>query len=200
MSISTYTELQSAVADWAARADSTFTGRATDFIRLGEERIWRDLRVSQMIATTTLTIPGGSNSVALPTNWVEFKRITSADQDRIEYIDADTLQELNEWGDPTKYSIEGGNLLYGQTPTSNLPLTARFYTRADYLSVTPTNWLLTAYPSVYLYASLLEAMVFLKNSAKAGEYGTLYDKAIDSVETSDRAAMVSGSRLRMRAR
>lgn len=200
MSISNYTELQTAVADWAARGDSSFTGRAADFIRLGEERIWRDLRVSQMILTSALTIPGGSNSVALPSNWLEFKRITSAGQDRIEYLDAETLQEHLEYGDPTKYSIEGGNLLYGQTPSADLELTARYYARADYLSVTATNWLLTASPSVYLFSALLESAVFLKNSAKAGEYGTLYEKAIEAIESSDRAAMASGSRLRIRPR
>lgn len=200
MSIANYSELQTAVLGWSARADSSFTAKVPDFIRLGEERIWRDLRVSQMVTTTTLTILAGTKSVALPTNWLEFKRITSATQDRIEYVDADTLTELDSWGDPTKYSIEGGNLLYGQTPSSNLDLTARYYAQADYLSGTSTNWLLTKYPSVYLYAALLEGAIYAKNSAKAGEYGTLFDKAMAEVETADKTAMSSGSRLRIRTR
>lgn len=200
MSLSNYTELQTAVADWAARSDSKFTGRAADFIRLGEERIWRDLRVSQMIQTATLTIVGGTNSVALPADWLEFKRITTATQDRLEYVDPETLQEFDSYGEPTKYSIEGRSLFYGQTPTADLDLTARYYSMPGYLSDTSTTWLLTAFPSVYLYASLLEGAIFVKNSAKAGEYGTLYDRAINGVQDADRAAMSSGSRLRIRTR
>lgn len=195
-----YDALVLAIKDWAARGDQTFGNRVPQFIRLAEERIWRDLRVSQMLLTTTLVIPSGTNAAPLPINWLEFKRITGADQPRIEFVSADTLQEFVRYGDPTKYSIEGGEFLYGQTPGTDLPLTARYYARSDYLSISPTNWLLSSAPSVYLWASLLEGSVFLKNPARVAEYGTLYAKAIEAMETADRAAMSSGSRLRIRPR
>jgi hypothetical protein len=42
----------------------------------------------------------------------------------------------------------------------------------------------------------LEASVFVKNTAKIAEFGSLLDKAIDAATDSDRAAQISGGALR----
>lgn len=201
MSISNYTDLQTAVQGWMVRGDQLVIARIPDFIRLGEERIGRRLRVSGMVSLpVTLTIIAGQNWVALPADWLEFKRITSAAEPRIEYMAPDALADLPLCGNPRAYSIEGNRLLYGQTPNADLPLTVKYYQRPPLLSITASNWLLAASPSVYLYAALIEGAMFVKDSAKAGEWGTLFDKVVDELEGSDRAAMASGSRLRIQRR
>lgn len=202
MPFSTYAELKTSVQAWMARGDSLVIDRIPDFIRLGEERINRDLRVSDMIAAPiTLTIVAGQNWVALPADFLEFKRIRSDAEPRIEYMSPDALEDLEPCGDASKYSIEGRRLLYGQTPDADLPLAARYYAQIPVLDdSTATTWLLEKAPSVYLYASLIEGALFTKNSKAAGEWGSLYDKAIAALQGTDEAAAVSGSTLRMQRR
>lgn len=201
MAFSNYTELKASVQAWLARGDSLVIDRIPDFIRLGEERFGRKLRVSGMVSLpTTLTIVAGQNWVALPDDWLAFKRIRSAAEPRIEYMAPDALDDLPPAGDASKYSIEGRRLIYGQTPTANLALTVKYYQRPPYLSITPTTWLLADSPSIYLYAALIEGALFTKNSAKVGEWGTLFDKAVAEAQSVDEAAMISGSALRLQRR
>lgn len=202
MALSTYLELKTSVQAWLVRNDALVVNRIPDFIRLGETRIGRKLRVSGLVSLpTTLTITAGQNWVALPADWLAFKRIYSAAESRIEYMAPDALEDLPPRGDASKYSIEGRRLIYGQTPSANLPLTVKYYARLPRLAVdTDTNWLLTESPDIYLYAALLEGAMFIKDSAKAGEWGTLFDKAVADAQSTDDAAMISGSALRMRRR
>lgn len=201
MALDNYSALKTSVQAWLARGDSLVIDRIPDFIRLGEERIGRRLRVSGMVSLpTTLTIPAGQNWVALPTDWLAFKRVRSAAEPRIEYMTPDALEDLPPAGDASKYSIEGRRLLFGQTPGTDLALTVRYYQRPPYLQDATSTWLLTEAPSVYLYAALVEGAMFVKNSAKAGEWGTLFDKAVDELQSADEAAAISGSVLRVQRR
>lgn len=204
MAISTYAELKSAVQYWTGRGDSKVISRIPDFIRLGEERIFysgeRLLRVSDMITVLSpFTIAAGTNYAALPADWLQFARVRSDAQPLIEYMSPDALEDLPSPGSETAYTIEGRRFIYGQTPSVSLNLTARYYARPAYLTAdADTNWLLTKAPSVYLYAALLEFALFVKDSNRAGEWGTLLDKAITGLESGDAAAMVAGGRLRQR--
>lgn len=200
MALSSYTDLQDAVKDWASRFDTTVSNRVPDFIRLGEERLWQRVRAQWGIEHTTLTIPANQNWVALPAGWLEFKRIKSAAESRIEYMSADALEDLPPPGDATKYSIEGGRLIYGQTPAADLVLTTKYYKMPGLLATSGTTWLLERAPSIYLYAALIELAIFTKNPERTAEYGALLDKAIENFQSADEASLVSGSRLRMRVR
>lgn len=197
-SFTTYAGLVTAVADWAARGDPAFTARVPDFIALGEARIWRRLRVSDMIVSTTLAVPGGQNYVAVPADWLAFKRVSySANgRTRVEYLPPDQLADLPVTGDQTKYTVEGRRLIYGQTPGSTLNLAVRYYQHPGFLQTVTTTWLLTKAPATYLYAALIEGALFVKNSAKAGEWGTLLDKELSELDSQDKAALIGDGRLR----
>lgn len=198
MALATYSDLVAAVNEWAARGNTSFTSRTADFIALGEARIWKRLRVSDMVAASTLVVPAAQNWVALPADWLAFKRVRSSTEGLIEYLPADQIDDLvSGTGDASKYSVEGRRLIYGQTPTANLTLSIRYYQHPGAVATaTPVPWLLTKSPGAYLYAALLESALFVKNSAKAGEWGTLLDKELADLDSADRAAMVSGGRLR----
>jgi hypothetical protein len=201
MAIDTYAGLQDSVKGWLARNDQLVIARIPDFIRLGEERIGRKLRVSGMVAPAALTIPANQNYVALPTDWLAFKRIRSATRPRIEYMSPDALESLPPSGDDSKYSIEGGLLLYGVTPIADTALDIRYYQRPPYLAASgDTNWLLTSAPSLYLYAALAEAQMFLKNPDGAAQWGSMFEKTATEMQGIDEAAMISGGRLRMSPR
>jgi hypothetical protein len=199
VSFNSYAALKASVQLWLARNDILVTGTIPDFIRLGEERIAGKLRVSQMVVRTTLVVPAASNYVALPTDWLGFKQVGSLDYPQIEYMPTGDLLNLPGSGRADRYSIEGGKLYFGQTVTAPLTLNIAYYQAVPLLSVlgaAGSTWLLLKAPSVYLYATLIEAALFVKKADKAEEWGMLMDKACDALETQDAAAMISGSTLR----
>src|SRR5687767_15309237 len=69
MSISTYAELQTAVANWINRSD--LTSYVPDLIMLGEKRIYRELRIRAM--ETALSSAISSGVLAVPSDYVDLK-------------------------------------------------------------------------------------------------------------------------------
>lgn len=217
MTIANYSDLQNAVKDWANRMDSSVSARVQDFIRLGEDRIWLTnpngvVRSQRGITRATLTIPAGVNYVALPTDWLQFKRITlpnvpaldGSNANVVEYMSPDLLEDLAPPGNANAYSVEGGLLLYGLPQSSGgavQPLTCRYYAHPGNLgsgSAAVSTWLLALAPSIYLYAALLEASIYVKKTDKIGEFGSLLDKAIDGFMSTERAANQPAGRPRYR--
>jgi hypothetical protein len=101
---------------------------------------------------------------------------------------------------PTHYSIEGDELLVYPTPDDSLSLDCTYYAKLPALAENSTNWLLTKYPQIYLYATLVSASQFLKDNAGADYWGNLYAQAVAVAKASDVRAMSSGSPLRIRPR
>lgn len=197
MSLANYADLQLSVKDWLARFDSTVSNRVPDFIRLGEERIWNRVRLSPGVEPLSgLVVGAGTNYGTLPTNFLAFKRLSTSRYPTIDYMTPDALARLPLPGRGDRYTIEGGRLYLGETGAAPVTLTGAYYKHPGYLSDAGTTWLLVRWPSIYLYAALLEASLFLKNSARVGEFGTLLDRAIEGADSSDRAAMISGGPLR----
>ena len=66
-----YTSLQATIADYLARSD--LTAQIPEFIRLGEERLRRDLRIRQMIKVATTTLTTGDSTVEIPSDFLRMK-------------------------------------------------------------------------------------------------------------------------------
>src|SRR5215471_6767496 len=111
MSITTYSELQTAVATWLDRAD--LSANAADFITLFEAAANRRLRVRDMLSAAMLTPIGGD--AALPADYLEWKRLTWTGRRRraLAYVDPDYLQfayPAEPAGPPDVFTIEGAGL------------------------------------------------------------------------------------------
>ena len=197
MAISNIVELQAAVAEWMNRPQ--LAPKVPDWITLAESRIAKTLRVSRMIASASLPTVIDQRGVDLPAGWLEFKAVT-VDGSPIDYMPADQLYARNASSPNTMYSIEGGQLLLGPIPGAVFNVDIRYYKRLDALENSSTNWLLQDHPDVYLYGALIEGALYVKNQNEAGQWGTLFDKAIAEVTSADRAAAISGSLLRIRSR
>lgn len=158
MSISTYAELKTAIANWLARDD--LTDYIPDFITLFEATANRRLRVRQQIASTDLTPSGGAAS--LPSDFLTWRRVAWQGSTPLEldYADPVWLRSAypgTESGTPKFFSIEGSNLIIRPTDTTTVQLL--YYEKIDALSGT-LNWLFSAHPDLYLFGSLAEAQGF----------------------------------------
>jgi hypothetical protein len=183
MSITTYAELKTAVANWLARADQT--DRIPEFVALCEDRIAQDTRIRIRAMETSSDITINAQTEALPTGFLQLRRL---------YLNSDPIADLpfcapglfwtrygvNESGSPEFFTIEGDDLVFAPTPTTAVTGKLLYYKRFTALSAdNDTNWLLTNARGLYLYGTLLEAAIFRGDDADTLKFSTLYDDMAD---------------------
>jgi hypothetical protein len=65
-------------------------------------------------------------------------------------------------------------------------------------SETGTNWLLSAYPNIYYYGSLLEAAPYLRNDDRIAVWDSQYEKMAEQIKISNDRGQFSGAPMKMR--
>jgi hypothetical protein len=202
MAISTYSELQTAVANWLDRDD--LAARIPEFIVLCEARFNRSLRIRAM-ETLDISVDtvGGTSTVALPTGYVQMRDISliTSPITQLQYLTPEIMNRLNAGsltGKPETYTIIANNILFGPTPDSAYDISMLYYKTFDALTdAAPTNWVITNAPDVYLYGTLLEAEPFLMNDQRVQLWATALTQSITTLQEQDNKDRHSGSALRV---
>lgn len=189
MTIQTYSDLQSAINDWLVSPGADVTARVPDFIMLFETVVNRRLRIRLQEATISLTPSGGV--ATLPSDYLSWRRVTwTGNRPReLEYVHPSYLHALFPTlpqGDPRYFTIEGQNLTLA--PSDNTALTFDYFQKVVGLSdASPSNWLLAAYPDIYLFGALAEAYAYRKDSDNMALWGGRRDAVFDEIEKLDSA-------------
>lgn len=182
MTISTYAELQSAIANWLARDD--LTAYIPDFITLFEAAAARRLRVRLQESTTSLTPSSGVATV--PSDYLGHRRVTwtGSPIHELSYVPPPIYSGYLESGSgvPTVYTIEGSNLRVA--PSDDTALTFDYYAKTAAVSGS-LNWLFTNHPDAYLFGSLCEANAFNKDVDAAGLWKARRDEIFDEINRRD---------------
>jgi len=202
MAISTYSELQTAVANWLDRDD--LAARIPEFITLCEARFNRTLRIRAM-ETLDISVDtvGGTSTVALPTGYVQMRDISliTSPITQLQYLTPEIMNRLNAGsltGKPETYTIIANNILFGPTPDDAYDISMLYYKTFDALTdAAPTNWVITNAPDVYLYGTLLEAEPFLMNDQRVQLWATALTQSITTLQEQDNKDRHSGSALRV---
>lgn len=200
MSITNYSELQTAIINWSHRAD--LASIIPDFITLSEAKFNRNLRTRDMEAAATIT-PSGGNA-ALPNDYLELRRLyldTDANIE-LEYLTPEAfyvrypVNPLND-ADSRFFTIESGNIvLSAQSAASDLKVL--YYQKIPALTVSnTTNWLLTSHPDLYLYASMAELADYTKKPDEVQKWNAKAQAVVDSLIKSDLSGKYSGSAMRV---
>lgn len=160
MAITTYAELQTAVASWLHRD----VDQIVDFITMAEKRInsLLDSRVGEVDTSLTATI--SSRYIALPAGYMRNLGLWLTTYDpRIEmrYELPENMRVYELSGQPTCYTIDGSNIALDCPANSEYTYTMRYKKGCDIAS-TSTNDILTNYPSLYLYGSLVESCLMTR--------------------------------------
>ena len=202
MAISTYSELQTAVANWLDRDD--LTDRIPEFITLCEARFNRSLRIRAMetldISVDTVS---GTSTVALPTGYVQMRDINliTSPITQLQYLTPEIMNRVHAGsssGKPETYTIIANKILFGPTPDAVYDISMLYYKTFDALSDSaPTNWVITNAPDVYLYGTLLEAEPFLMNDQRVQLRATALTQSINTLQEQDNKDRHSGSALRV---
>jgi len=202
VSISTYAQLQAAVANWLHRTD--LTAQIQDFIALAEARLSADIDARPMEARTTLTATAGSAWVTLPSDMLEMRRLSVSGAGAVrvlkyatpDQIDSDYPMAVSAC--PAVFAVIGSQLQLAPVPDSDYALEITYLQRIPALSDSnTTNWLLTGFPNAYLYGALVAAQPYLIDDDRLPMFRELYAEAVGAINKID---WYSGSTMRVRAR
>jgi len=197
--ISNYQELQDAVATWIDRTDLTTT--IPDFISLAEARFIRKIRHWKMEKSDTLTTVGGTAAVDLPADYLEMRSLTLDVQPSrsLELLPpAINYNGQSSTGLPSGYTIQDGKIRLHPVPDGAYDLIVGYYAFIPLSAVNDENWLLTDYPDVYLYGSLLQAEGFVMNDKRLGVWKGALDEALGELRKDASSARWNGSPLIIR--
>ena len=195
MSLSTFSELKTAIAAWRARSgDTAFVAAVPDFITLFEARANERLRVRRMEASTDLSPSSGVYTV--PTDYLEWRRVTAKTSPRrtLEFMSSDQIDwryPNREAGYPSFFTIEGATLTVLPSTASDVEFL--YYSKIPALSdSTTTNWLLTGHPGAYLNGALMESCLWDHDDAGAQRYALAMESALQSVKAQDMGERFAG--------
>jgi len=192
MAISNYTELQASVASWLYRDDQV--ANIPDFIALAESSINADLRLREMLTVTTFATDGAT---VLPAYWLSFAYVKHEDN-QLAYMTPEQFRATQEpSGVLSSYSIEGNQIL---VQSGAVTLDIAYYARIPALSATPTNFLLTKFPQVYLSKALSWGFQYVLDDQKSAYWESVYQKSISEAKSDNGMALISGAQLRVRTR
>lgn len=116
----------------------------------------------------------------------------------IHIVDSASLGEhrgrLGPTGVPAYAAIEGGRARFAPVPDDAYSTRMPYWRRITRLSdANTTNWLLEEYPSIYLYAALLEAAPFLKDDERIPVWALRLQQKIDALRARNQDLQFGGT-------
>ena len=202
MTITNYTELKAAIADWLLRDD--LTAVIPTFIALAEAQMQREVRHHKMMQRSEAAID--TRYFALPGDWIETARfhVSGERPTRLELTSMDDMLQLrelnaNSTGHPTHYAHIGDQLEVFPTPNTSYEVELLYFRKIPSLSdAVPTNWLLSDHPDAYLYGALVQAAPYLDDDQRLTVWGGLYGSTVNSINAESKKARYSGAGMRIR--
>jgi len=219
--ITTYAGLQSAVAAWLARdGDTDLSNRADDFIALCEQRMYfgkpaldalgipehEAIRIPEMYqANASFALAQG---VAQPTGFLELVEATlngtNCPPQPLQIVEESVIDSMSPYTSaaPRMIAVSGtGFRLWPDPGANSYTATLRWYgTLPTPSGATPTNWILTNAPGVYLNGCLLEAAIFTGDPDSAKYYAMLYAADVAGLNIRRQRVLASAQNVRMKLR
>ena len=202
MAITTYAELQTAVANWLSRAN--LTSRIPEFITLCEARFNRELRVAGMEKRAYTSTAISTEYVQLPDDFREARNfqlittpVTPLEQVAPDYID---VRFAGAAGKPRYYAIVGDEFQLAPAPDSEYTLELNYWAAIPALSDTATsNWMLENAPDVYVYGTLCEAVPFIQDDKRVALWEQKYKMAVNALQEDSDRRRWSSTAMQMRS-
>ncbi len=207
MALDTYANLQLSIQSWADRSDAAYIAAVPDFIALFEANANAELTLRTRFNTTktTLSLTSASPLIALPSDFLESKTLINTSTVPVQVIPIFTATSLYTAiptpatsGPPKGVTTTGTNLQFAPVSDQTYSIDFYYYQKITALSTgAPTNWLLTNFPNLYLFGSLVASEAFLGSDPRLETWGNLYDNMLQKLSGSNERGQYGGSPLRV---
>lgn len=207
--LANYTDLVAAIQSFFMDRSDLAAPAADYFIALGEGiinyRLDPDvspLRVRDMETIATITLTSGTGP--LPSDYLQYRRVATTGSPRreLEYITPQAAEQQypsRAGGLGNAFTIIGSNLYTFPLVSTSCELT--YYAAIPALvSGSPTNWLMTKNPAIYLRASLFQAADWIKNDGEIAKQRNLLAGLVNAMNRTDQLANSAKAPLTFRRR
>ena len=188
MSISTYSELKTAIANFLARDD--LTAQIPDFIRLAEARVSRELETREQEKRATASLEVGDEYIALPTDLREVREV-KLNTNPITVLEYQSPHGLDKSysstgnGRPRAYSVVGLEMKLRPVPDTAYTAEIVYIGSLPALSDTNTPIAFTRHPDLYLYGALTEAYTYLLDEARSSQYDSKFGRILEEIKVDE---------------
>lgn len=194
----TYDTLTTAVIDYLERNDANVISQIPLFIMLAERRIARDLKILLLKVAVTDDLIVGQGVIAKPNRWLDdasFNIGVGDNNNERKYLLLRSVEWCRLfWPDPTKtgepkYYANDYNYNFWfivPTPVFAYPYESLYFETPQFIDETVSINPLTANaPEILIYATVLEANLYLKNKDLIADWQQKYDTALKSLGIED---------------
>ena len=191
--VMTYDSLTSTVLQYLERQDDAVVNAIPTFITLCEFEIAQEIKTLGQLTVASSTVTPNNPILAKPARWRKTVSMTITNGTKTQPVLLRKFEYLmNYWPNvsltdtPIYYADTDYEHWYlAPTPDQAYNFEVLYYERISPLSSTnQTNWLTQNAPNAMLYGTLLQAMPFLKNDARA-IFQQKYTEAITALKTED---------------
>lgn len=188
--ISRYEDLVFAVGEYVDRDD--LVDLMPRFVGLAELRLNRDLRTDQQTVSTTLTTVSGV--ATLPTDFLDARSVYITNYRPLRAMAEEELADFQAAGSPVGFVIRAGALRV--VPSADVTINLVYSRKVPSLTAaSPSNWLLTAAPDLYLWSTCVEAATYAKNVDLGSVAEQRYSGALLQYQKADAAYRWSRGRV-----
>ena len=189
----TYDSLTSTVLQYLERKDQAVVDAIPTFITLCEFEVAQEIKTLGQLTVANATVTPNNPILAKPARWRKTVSMSINNGSIMQPVYLRKFEYLkNYWPDTSKTDVPAyysdtdyEHWYLAPTPDQAYDFEVLYYERIAPLSSTnQTNWLTQYAPNVMLYGTLLQAMPFLKNDARA-IFQQKYTEAITALKTED---------------
>ena len=191
--VMTYDSLNSTVLQYLERQDQSVVNAIPTFITLCEFEIAQEIKTLGQLSVVTSNMSASNPVIQKPARWRKTVSMTILGATEATPVLLRKFEYLKTYwptvtltGLPEFYAdIDYDHWYFAPTPDQAYSFEVLYYERIPPLSSeNQTNWLTQNAPNAMLYGTLLQAMPFLKNDARA-IFQQKYSEAINALKTED---------------
>ena len=187
----TYDSLVLKIQGYAERNDAEFVAEIPGFVMLAEQRLALEAKGLGFVRVVEFSFTPGNPVQEKPQRWRQTKSLYYQDaQGEIVYLLPRKYEYCKMYssgltlGDPKYYAdVDYNHFYFAPAPVSAYAGELSYYERPEPLSETnQTNWTTRNVPQLLLYACLLEAQPYLKNTQMLSLWQAQYAEIIASLQ------------------
>jgi hypothetical protein len=199
----TYSSLVRDIQTYCERNDEPFLSMIPTFIMLAENRIASENKPLGFLRAVKGRFEGPI--LEKPVRWRKTRSFSLLVNGKVEYLYERGYDYCRTYApDPNQVAIpkiysdyDYEHWFIAPAPISGIEFEIQYYERPEPLSEKQqTSWTTQYAPQCLLYASLMEAMPFLKTSERIPEFQGLYDRAMGAIVKEDQERLQDAANTR----